>query len=57
MSSSSTTWLTIPLLTPNRLMAWTYVLAVVEYRPYLPPSGERIVPFIGSMDRGIAMSK
>ncbi|MFD3705794.1 aminoglycoside phosphotransferase family protein [Nocardia sp. NPDC058658] len=45
-----------PLLVPNRLLAWTYVLAVAEYRPYLPPSGERIVQFIGSIDRGIASS-
>ncbi|MFE5474843.1 aminoglycoside phosphotransferase family protein [Nocardia sp. NPDC056541] len=45
-----------PLLTPNRLLAWTYVLAVAEYRPYLQPSGERIVEFIESMDRGIAAS-
>ncbi|MFC4376932.1 aminoglycoside phosphotransferase family protein [Nocardia halotolerans] len=42
-----------PLLTPNRLLAWTYVLAVAEYRPYLPASGERIERFVRAMNRGI----
>ncbi|MFC8383538.1 aminoglycoside phosphotransferase family protein [Nocardia sp. NPDC057272] len=42
-----------PLLTPNRLLAWTYVLAVAEYRPYLPASGERIEHFIRVVNRGI----
>ncbi|MFC3960661.1 aminoglycoside phosphotransferase family protein [Nocardia jiangsuensis] len=41
-----------PLLT-DRLRAWTYVLAVAEYRPYLPASGERIERFITDLDRGI----
>lgn len=45
---------THPLLTPNRLHAWTYVFAVAEYRPYLPASGERIELFISDVDQAIA---
>lgn len=41
------------LLAPNRLLAWTYVLAVAEYRPYLPASGERIEHFLAATNRGI----
>ncbi|WP_328410741.1 aminoglycoside phosphotransferase family protein [Nocardia sp. NBC_00403] len=47
---------THPLLTPNRMRAWTYVLAVAEYRPYLPASGERILHFVDAMDCGIVDS-
>ncbi|WP_054816428.1 aminoglycoside phosphotransferase family protein [Nocardia arizonensis] len=39
-----------PLLDPIRLRAWTYVFAVVEYRPYLPPSGDRIEVFVRSAE-------
>ncbi|MFD3596340.1 aminoglycoside phosphotransferase family protein [Nocardia sp. NPDC058640] len=44
------------LLTPNRMRAWAYVLAVVEYRPYLPGSGDRIEQFIEAIDRSIIES-
>lgn len=37
---------THPLLVPARLTAWTYVLAVAEYRQYLRPSGDRIEKYL-----------
>ncbi|MEV6274879.1 aminoglycoside phosphotransferase family protein [Nocardia sp. NPDC051832] len=39
-----------PLLSQIRLRAWTYVLAVAEYRSYLPASAERIVDFVAGTD-------
>ncbi|WP_169811944.1 aminoglycoside phosphotransferase family protein [Nocardia grenadensis] len=39
-----------PMLDENRLYAWTYVLAVAEYRSYLPASGDRIVAFVQAVD-------
>ncbi|GAA3240578.1 hypothetical protein [Actinocorallia longicatena] len=36
-----------PLLDAVRLRAWTYVLAVAEYRSYLPTSAVRIEDFLG----------
>ncbi|WP_109523594.1 MULTISPECIES: aminoglycoside phosphotransferase family protein [Nocardia] len=41
-----------PLLDPIRLRAWTYVFAVAEYRPYLPPSGDRIETFVQNTELG-----
>jgi len=39
-----------PLLDENRLQAWTYAFAVIEYRSYLPLSGERMIEFISAVD-------
>lgn len=38
------------LLDPVRLRAWTFVLSVAEYRPYLPPSAHRIESFLAQTD-------
>lgn len=38
------------LLDENRLYAWTYVLAVAEYRSYLPACGDRIESFVQAVD-------
>lgn len=35
-----------PLLDASRLAAWTYVLAIAEYRRYLPASGRRIEEYL-----------
>jgi streptomycin 6-kinase len=37
-------------LDANRLRAWTFVLSVAEYRPYLPPSAHRIEHFLAQAD-------
>ncbi|MEO3786881.1 aminoglycoside phosphotransferase family protein [Actinocorallia sp. B10E7] len=37
-------------LHPDRLRAWTFVLSVAEYRPYLPPSAKRIEKFLANAD-------
>lgn len=37
-----------PLLDPTRLRAWTYVLAVAEYRSYVPVNAPRIRKFTGA---------
>lgn len=40
------------LLDRDRLRAWTYVLSAAEYRPYLPPSADRIESFLRRTDPG-----
>lgn len=37
-------------LDPDRLTAWTFVLSVAEYRPYLPASARRIEHFLARTD-------
>ncbi|MGI8333609.1 aminoglycoside phosphotransferase family protein [Actinomadura scrupuli] len=37
-------------LNADRLKAWTFMLSVAEYRPYLPPSAHRIEQFLVSAD-------
>jgi streptomycin 6-kinase len=37
-------------LDTDRLQAWTFVLSIAEYRPYLPPSAHRIEHFLTSTD-------
>lgn len=37
-----------PLLDPSRLAAWTYVLAIAEYRRYAPSFGRRIEEYLHS---------
>ena len=37
-------------LDPDRLRAWTFVLSVAEYRPYLPPSAKRIEKFLAAIE-------
>ncbi|MFG2446461.1 aminoglycoside phosphotransferase family protein [Nocardia fluminea] len=44
---------THPLLTTSRMLGWTYVFAVAEYRPYLPASGERIERFLSVANQTI----
>lgn len=41
---------THPLLNPIRLRAWTYVLTVAEYRPYIPASADRMADFVHATD-------
>ncbi|MFF2554845.1 aminoglycoside phosphotransferase family protein [Nocardia sp. NPDC058058] len=35
-----------PLLDPIRLHAWTFMLSILEYRPYLPASATRMEAFV-----------
>ncbi|MEV0028406.1 aminoglycoside phosphotransferase family protein [Nocardia sp. NPDC050793] len=39
-----------PLLHPTRLHAWTYVLTVAEYRPYIPASAGRMARFVDATE-------
>ncbi|MDL4773320.1 aminoglycoside phosphotransferase family protein [Actinomadura xylanilytica] len=44
-------------LDAGRLAAWTFVLSIAEYRPYLPASAERMAAFLAEVDAEHVLSR